>query len=598
MTRGGTVSTAVEDPVATEPAPPKQEGQRSGLGVVLAPVRGRLVVAAVLQLVGAVAGLAPYVAVVEIGRDFLGDAGVDRGAVWRWVALAGVGFVVRTICATSAYTISHVADADVGLRIRRDAAKRLSRVPLGWFTERSSGQVKRVLSDDVASVHHAVAHVVNDLVAAVVTPVIALAYLFWLDWRLALICLTPLVVWFGLVAYMMRDEEARTARWSAELDKVNAAVVEFVDGIAVVKAFGQAGRAQDRYRRAGDDLARFLSEWAGPMRHLDSLASMIISPPVMLLVALGGGVWLDANPAEVVAFVMLAVGLGAPVLALGFGAQAMQVATDAAGRVAALLATPELPDAAKPRKPAGARVELDGVRFSYDGRTTVLDGIDLVLEPGTVTALVGASGSGKSTLAKLLPRFWDVTEGTIRIGGVDVRETPERDLYRHIGFVFQESSLLRASVRDNIALGRPDASLAEIEAAARAAQIHDRIAALPRGYDSVVGEDAQLSGGEAQRVAIARAILADTPVLVLDEATAFADPESEAAVQDALSNLVSGRTLLVIAHRLHTIRSADRIVVLSRGRIVESGSHDDLIAADGEYARMWAAQRAVSEEPA
>ncbi|MFD1085103.1 ABC transporter ATP-binding protein [Micromonospora andamanensis] len=592
------MSTAVEDPVATRQARPEQAEKSSGLGVVLTPVRGRLVVAAVLQLIGAVAGLAPYIAVVEIARDFLGAAAVDRDAVWLWVVVAAVGFVVRTICATTAYTISHVADADVGLKIRRDTARRLSRVPLGWFTERSSGQVKRVLADDVAAVHHAVAHVVNDLVAAVVTPLIALGYLFWLDWRLALLCLGPLVVWFGLVAYMMRDEGERTARWSAELDKVNAAVVEFVDGIAVVKAFGQAGRAQDRYRRAGDDLARFLSEWAGGMRHLDSLASMIISPPVMLLVALAGGVWLDADPAELVAFVMLTVGLGAPVLALGFGAQAMQVATDAASRVAKLLAAPELPGAAEPRRPAGARVELDGVRFSYDGRTFVLDGIDLVLEPGTVTALVGSSGSGKSTLARLLPRFWDVDEGAIRIGGVDVRDVSEQDLYRQIGFVFQETSMLRTSIGDNIALGRPDATRAQIEAAARAAQIHDRIMSLPRGYDSVVGEDAQLSGGEAQRVTIARAILADTPVLVLDEATAFADPESEAAVQDALSSLVSGRTLLVIAHRLHTIRSADRIVVLAGGRVVESGSHDDLIAAGGEYARMWATQTAASEEPA
>ncbi|GAA5089197.1 ABC transporter ATP-binding protein [Nocardia iowensis] len=589
------MSTAVLDSVPTEDARPKEP---SGLGVLLAPVKFRLAVAAALQLVGALVGLAPYIAVVEIAREFLGNDRVDRGAVWLWVVVAAVGFLVRMVCAAIAYTISHIADADVGLQIRRRMAERLGRVPLGWFTDRSSGRVKRVLSDDVASVHHAVAHVVNDVVAAVVTPVVALAYLFVLDWRLALICLAPLVLWFGLVAYMMRDEEARMARWSAELDKVNTAVVEFVDGIAVVKAFGQAGRAQDRYRKAGDDLARFLGEWAGPMRRLDAIASLIISPPVLLLVALGGGVWLDADPAEVIAFVMLAVGLGAPVLALGFGAAAMQVATDAAKRVAELLATPELSRTSQTKTPKGARVEFDAVRFSYDGRTTVLDGIDLVLEPGTVTALVGASGSGKSTLGRLLPRFWDVDEGAVRIGGVDVREMSERDLYRHVGFVFQETLLLRTSIRDNIALGRPEADITEIEAAARAAQIHDRIMALPRGYDSAVGTDAHLSGGEAQRISIARAILADTPVLVLDEATAFADPESEAAVQDALSQLTTGRTLLVIAHRLHTIRGADRIVTLSGGRIVAAGRHDDLIAAGGAYARMWDAQSAVREETA
>ncbi|MFR9749850.1 ABC transporter ATP-binding protein [Nocardia sp. 004] len=588
-------TTAVLNSVATEDEQLEKPGR---LGVLLTPVRTRLAVAAVLQLIGALAGLAPYIAMVEIARVLLTGDHVDGGRVWTWVAVAAAGFLIHMALTAVAYTISHVADADVGLQIRRRMAERLGRVPLGWFTERSSGRVKRALVDDVGSVHHAVAHVVNDLVAAVVTPVVALVYLFWLDWRLALLCLLPLLVWFGLVAYMMRDEAARTARWSIELDKVNAAVVEFVDGIAVVKAFGQTGRAQDRYRKASEDLARFLAEWAGPMRRLDAIASLLISAPVMLFVALGGGVLLDVDPAEIIAFIMLAVGLGAPVLALGFGAAAMQVAKDAAGRVAELLATTELPRATESLTPKGARVVFESVHFSYDGRTSVLDDIDLVLEPGTVTALVGPSGSGKSTLARLLPRFWDVSAGAVRIGSVDVRDISERDLYRHVGFVFQETLLLRTSIRDNIALGRPDADFAEIEAAALAAQIHDRVLALPRGYDSEIGVDAHLSGGEAQRISIARAILADTPILVLDEATAFADPESEAAVQDALSQLTAGRTLLVIAHRLHTIRGADRIVLLANGRIVETGHHDELMAAGGQYQQLWNAQSVTRGESA
>ncbi|WP_282776275.1 MULTISPECIES: ABC transporter ATP-binding protein [unclassified Nocardia] len=588
------MSTAVLEPVTSEETPPPRE--RGGLAVVLGPVRHRLAGAAALQLVGTLAGLAPYIAVVEIARELLAGTAVDRAAVWGWVAVAVAGFVVRTLCAAAAYTISHIADADVGLEIRRRMAARLSRVPLGWFTARSSGRVKRVLSDDVASVHHVVAHALNDLVAGIVTPIVALGYLFVLDWRLALVCLVPLLLWFGIQLWMMRDENGAMDRWTAELDRVNAAVVEFVDGIAVVKAFGQAGRAQDRYRRAADEMARSLSAWSGPMNRMEALSSTLISPPVLLLAALGGGVWLDVEPVELIAFVMLAVGLGGPVLALGFGALALQVAKDAAGRIADLLATAELGNVEHPRPPHGARVEFDRVRFSYDGGSTVLDGVDLVLEPGTVTALVGASGSGKSTLARLLPRFWDVDSGAVRIGGVDVREIAEDTLYRQVGFVFQETSLLRTSIRDNIALGRPDADRADIEAAARAAQIHDRVAALPRGYDSVIGVDAHLSGGEAQRISIARALLADTPVLVLDEATAFADPESEAAVQDALSRLVSGRTLLVIAHRLHTIRGADRIVVLSHGRVVEAGRHRELLAAGGAYARMWHAQTRDREE--
>lgn len=227
--------------------------------------------------------------------------------------------------------------------------------------------------------------------------------------------------------------------------------------------------------------------------------------------------------------------------------------------------------------------------FAYDGRADVLSGIDLVLEPGTLTALVGPSGSGKSTLASLLPRLWDVGHGRITIGGIDLREMAAADLYQAVSFVLQDVQLLRMSLAENIALARPDASQAEIEAAARAAQIHDRLMVLPRGYASVPGEDEHLSGGEAQRVAIARAILADAPILVLDEATAFADPEAEAATQSGLSTLIAGRTVLVIAHRLHTITGADQICAMGAGRIVERGRHADLVAAGGLYAQLWAA---------
>ncbi|WP_459961404.1 ABC transporter transmembrane domain-containing protein [Nocardia sp. IFM 10818] len=263
------MSTAVMDQVPVVEESPPTKG--SGLGVVLAPVRGRLAVAAGLQAVAALAGLAPYLAVVEIAREFLTGTTADRGAVWLWVMVAVAGFALRTACSGAAYTLGHIADADVGLRIRREMAARLGRVPLGWFTERSSGRVKRALSDDVAAVHHVVAHALNDLVAAVIFPVVTLVYLFLLDWRLALICLAPLALWFAINVFMMRDEEVQMRRWTAALDKVNAAVVEYVDGIAVVKAFGQAGRAQDRYRRAGDDLARFLSAWAGPMQRLEAV---------------------------------------------------------------------------------------------------------------------------------------------------------------------------------------------------------------------------------------------------------------------------------------------------------------------------------------
>ncbi|MZD04171.1 ATP-binding cassette domain-containing protein, partial [Streptomyces sp. SID5785] len=282
-----------------------------------------------------------------------------------------------------------------------------------------------------------------------------------------------------------------------------------------------------------------------------------------------------------------------------------RTARDAAHRIADLLREPAQREPADPvalpARPPGAPpvLTLEGVRFGYPAQRDheVLHGLDAVLAPGTVTALVGPSGAGKSTLGLLLARFYDVTGGAIRLDGVDLRDVDRAELYRTVGFLFQDVTLLRRSVRDNIALSDPEAGPEAVHGAARAAAVHDRITALPRGYDSVVGEDALLSGGEAQRVGIARTLLADTPIVVLDEATAFADPESEAAVQDALAELAAGRTLLVVAHRLRTVVSADQILVLDDGIITERGRHDDLLAADGTYARMWRAQHGGSTTP-
>ena len=300
-------------------------------------------------------------------------------------------------------------------------------------------------------------------------------------------------------------------------------------------------------------------------------------------------------PADLLPFLLLGLGLTAPVAALGHGFDDMQAARRAVGRIRDVLAVPSLPEPAHPVAPQGHRVELRDVRFGYDADHEVLRGIDLVLEPGTVTAIVGPSGSGKSTLVQLLPRFFDPTHGSVALGGVDLRELGSRELYRLVSFVFQDVRLLRASVADNIALAVPHADLDDVVRAARLANIHDRILELPRGYDTVLGEEATLSGGEAQRISIARALLADAPVLVLDEATAFADPQTEQAVRRALATLAGDRTILVIAHRLETVADADTVVVLENGSIVERGSPAELLAQNGKFAEFWRSHR--GDEP-
>ncbi|WP_378737087.1 ABC transporter ATP-binding protein [Nocardia brasiliensis] len=411
-----------------------------------------------------------------------------------------------------------------------------------------------------------------------------------------MVLLIPLVAYAVIYSRMMdqdgRDRFAVYNRWER---RTQDATVEFVDGIQVVRAFGQAGKAHNIFQDAVDGQAKSLDRLKTPIIRLQAAADLVVAPVfVMLVIVLAGlaGVGLHwVAPVDVLPFLLVGLGLGSSLLGLGYGTQALRTAGAAAVRLHELQQTPELPTRATSSDdpasaPAGV-VRFEGVCFGYRKDHDVLRDIDLELAPGTLTALVGPSGSGKSTLAKLLPRFYDVGSGRITIAGKDIRDYSTEELHRTVGFVFQDVRLIRGTVRDNLRLARADADDVALEEAARAAQIHQRIMALPRGYDSEIGVDATLSGGEAQRLSIARALLADTPVLVLDEATAFADPESEAAVQDALAVLVAGRTVLVIAHRLHTITGVDRILVLANGTIVEQGDHPTLREAGGTYQRLW-----------
>lgn len=569
--------------------------RRDPLRRLLAPVRRRLLAACALRAVGAAAAVVPYLAVAELARALLASP-TDESRAWlvAWVAVAAG--IVRLVASAAASGLSHRADLDLQLHLRRQIARHLARVPLGWFSERRSGEVRTALEDDVDELHHLVGHWYLDLAAAVVLPLLAVAYLLTVDWRLTIVTLLPAAVGVAIVARMLTAVGDQTAARDAALARMNAAAVEFVEGIAVVKTFEQGGRARNRYVAAAHEFVDSFGRVVGPMVGPASAAEAVFSPLVVLAAVLAGGTamvsWGWLEPLDVLPFVLLGPGITATFHTLSHSDDQLQGARLAAGRIADLLDTPVLRrSSANTPAPDGHRVVFDGVTFSYDGSHDVVRDVDLVLEPGTLTALVGPSGSGKSTLARLLLRFWDPGEGRILVGATDLRDLDPDTLHTHIGFVLQDPQLLRTSLRDNIRLGAPHASDERVEAAARAAQIHERIAALPLGYASVVGTDVELSGGEAQRIAIARALLADPPILVLDEATAFADPESESAIQDALSTLAVGRTVLVVAHRLHTVADADQIVVVDGGRIVERGRHNALIAAGGRYRSLWSADR-------
>ncbi|MFE5556315.1 MFS transporter [Streptomyces sp. NPDC056544] len=591
--------------VLRRPGPPKRVGPADGDGAAGANVAGllrphyaRFAAVVTLQVIGALAGLVPLLAVAELGRTLLAPGPVDHGHV-RMVVIAGAaGLFLRLLFTAASSGIGHVVDGQVQLAFRRQLAAQLGRVPIGWFSRRRTGELAKVVGEDVSAVHPFIAHTPGELVSAFVVPLASLVYLFTVDWRLTLITLIPVVLAVALVPLMMTPTRLREQEdFDAAMGRISSSVVEFVQGISVVKAFGGSGRAHRGFRTAVDD---FVGSFLRMVRGLAGIAAgmqVALSPPFVLLAVLIGGTALITTggmaPADLLPFLLLGLGLTAPVAALGHGFDDVQAARRAVGRIREVLTVRSLPEPAQPAAPQGHRLELRDVRFGYDADHEVLRGVDLVLEPGTTTALVGPSGSGKSTLVQLLPRFFDPTHGSVTLGGVDLRELGSRELYRNVSFVFQDVRLLRASVADNIALAVPHADLDDVVRAARLANVHDRILELPRGYESVIGEDAGLSGGEAQRIALARALLADTPVLVLDEATAFADPQTERAVGRALATLGGDRTILVVAHRPETIADADTVVMLDDGVVVERGAPAELLARGGRFAAFWQAHRSA-----
>ncbi|WP_067536438.1 ABC transporter ATP-binding protein [Nocardia crassostreae] len=580
------------------PAPDTESSAGPSLVPLVRPYLGGFAAVVVLQVIGAVAGLAPLLAVVELGRTLLSPGPIDHDHVWLVVLVGAAGMLVRLVFTAASSGVGHLLDGQVQLSFRRQLAARLGRAPIGWFSRRRTGELAKVVGDDVSAVHPFIAHAPGELVSAFVVPLVSAVYLFTVDWRLTLITLIPVVLAIALVPLMMTATRVREQEeFDAAMGRIADSAVEFVQGIAVVKAFGGSGRAHRTFLTATEEFASTFYRWVRGISGIAAGMQLALSPPFVLLVVLIGGAVLITGggmaPADLLPFLLLGLGLTAPVAALGHGFDDLQTAQRAVVRIRDVLAVQSLPEPARPIAPRGHTVELRNVRFGYDTGAEVLRGIDLTLEPGTVTAIVGASGSGKSTLVQLLPRFFDPTHGQVLLGGADLRAIDSRELYRAVSFVFQDVRLLRASIADNIALALPHADLDDIVRAARLAHIHDRILELPRGYESVIGEDAALSGGEAQRISIARALLADSPVLVLDEATSFADPHTEYAVRQALTAPRPDRTVLVIAHRLETVADADTVVLLENGAIAERGAPAELLARGGKFAEFWQSRAAL-----
>ncbi|CAN5718838.1 ATP-binding cassette domain-containing protein [soil metagenome] len=587
-----TEASQAEAPAAPAAAPPRGSWQSQAAGRLLAPLRTSLIVSGVLQAVVTVVQLAPFVLLVELARLLL--SGADESRLWTLglaaVSLLGLGAVL----AAGLTLWLHWIDATFSRELRATLLTKLARLPLGWFTARGSGSIKQLVSDDTLSLHYLVTHAIPDAVNAVIAPVAVLAYLFAVDWRLALVLLVPVLVYLVTMSALTIQSGPRIAQAGRWADRMSGEAGAYLEGQPVVRAFG--GGAASSFRSRLDEYLAFLVAWQRPFTGKKTMMDLTTRPATFLWLITAVGTPLVASgalePVDLLPFLFLGTTFGVRLLGIGYGLGGIRGGMLAARRIQSALDEPELgvvTDTRHVPDPAGA-VTFDRVTFGYRPDVPVIRDVSLTLRPGTVTALVGPSGSGKSTLAALLARFYDVGEGAIRIGGDDIRSLTADELYARVGFVLQETQLVHGTVTDNIALADPFDAVADTErvrSAARAAQIDERIQRLPEGYDTVLGAGAGLSGGERQRLTIARAILADTPILILDEATAFADPESEYLVQQAINRLMRDRTVLVIAHRLHTITHADQIVVLDDGVIAEAGTHRDLLAAGGRYRRLW-----------
>ncbi|MED5816359.1 ABC transporter ATP-binding protein/permease [Mycolicibacterium sp. 050232] len=582
--------TAVAEPVpAPAGAPPSRGTWRAqGAGRLLAPLKTPLIVSGVLQAIITLIQLAPFVLLVELARLLL--SGADESRLWTlgltavWLlglgALLGAGLTLWL----------HRLDARFARDLRTRLLTKMSRLPLGWFTARGSGSIKQLVQDDTLSLHYLVTHAIPDAVAAVVAPVAVLVYLFTVDWRLALVLFIPVLTYLVLMSVMTIQSGAKIGQAQRWADRMSGEAGAYLEGQPVVRVFG--GAASSSFRRRLDEYIGFLVGWQRPFTGKKSLMDLVTRPGTFLwlIVAVGtpmiiGG---SMDPVDLLPFLLLGTTFGVRLLGVGYGLGGIRGGMLAARRIQNALDEADLALLEAPGAPGAAgAVVFDGVSFGYRPSVPVIKDVSLTLRPGTVTALVGPSGSGKSTLAALLARFHDVDSGSIQLDGRDIRSLSADELYRQVGFVLQETQLVAGTVAENVALADPEADQERIEQAARDAQIHERILRLPEGYQTVLSASSALSGGERQRLTIARAILADTPVLILDEATAFADPESEYLVQQALNRLTKDRTVLVIAHRLHTIIHADQIVVLDAGQIAETGTHEELLAAGGRYHQLW-----------
>ena len=550
----------------------------------------------ILSALSAVLGLIPYVCVWLAARDVLETwpalTGVSGSARWGWTAVWTA--VISIVLYFAALMSTHIAAFRTARNIRRAAMGHVLKLPLGFFTGSQSGRLRKLIDDNAGLTEDLLAHKLPDLAGTIVTPIAAVLMLFLFDWKMGLLCLLTMVLALLSMCLMMGGKNAGFFhRYQKEIERMSGEAVEYVRGIPVVKMFQQTVYSFKAFYAAIRDYSDLASQYAMSCRvgqtcfltFINGAFALLI--PAALLLASGGDV--RAVLVNFIFYALFAPACGQMINRIMYMSEAVMEADEAVGRLDEILSQKPMENTGIEKQPADAAVSFDHVTFTYPGADRpALSDVSFAVRPGQVTALVGPSGGGKTTAASLIPRFWDADSGAVSIGGVNVKEMDPEDLMKQTAFVFQDTRLFKESLLENIRAARPDASREEVLSAAHAAQCDDILEKLPQGLDTVVGaRGVYLSGGEQQRIALARAILKDAPIVVLDEATAFADPENEHQIQKAFEALIRNKTVLMIAHRLSTVQDADHIIVLSGGKIAEQGSHESLLAQHGVYAAMW-----------
>ena len=549
----------------------------------------------VLSAVSALVALVPFVYIWKILRDVLNAAPDYAQAVniphygWMAVLFAVLAYLIYI----AALMCSHLSAFRVATNLRLEVSEHLATLPLGFTETFGSGKLRKIIHESTGAAETFLAHQLPDKYNAMATPIGLLVLLLVFDWRLGLLSLVPVALGFVIMSAMTGRRMADKMRqYGNALESMSNEAVEYVRGIPVVKTFGQSVFSFKKFKATIDEYEKWVIAYTKELRMPMMLYTAAINGVFAFLIV--GGLLFTRNGVtsefllNLLFYIIITPVISLTLTRIMYMSENELVVADALARVDSVLDAEPVPENDHPRHPKDASVSLKDVHFSYDGKTDVIKGVSLKIQPGQMVAFVGPSGGGKSTLANLICRFFDVQSGSVRVGGADVRDIPKEELMDTISFVFQNSRLLKGSILDNVRLGRAQATEAEVLAALKAAQCMDIVEKFPEGIHTVIGtKGVYLSGGEQQRIAIARAMLKNAPILLLDEATAFADPDNEAKVQTAFAQLAKGKTVLMIAHRLSTVANADCIYVVQDGQIVESGTKDELCAQNGLFARMW-----------